>query len=106
MNKLKLKEWLLKNCENQRINRYIGSNKYIKTFYYYCDKELNIINSRASAIWLRDIVSIGKERAIKIGKKIVNRERVSKYYLEAEWYLEAEGYIGYLMHGSFLMDNE
>lgn len=100
MNKLELKEWLLKNCENQRINSYIGSNKYIKAFYYYCDKELNIINTRASAIWLRDIVSIGKERAIKIGKKIVNRETDSEYYLEAE------GYIGYLMHGSFLMDNE
>lgn len=100
MNKLKLKKWLLKNCKNQRINSYIGSNKYIKTFYYYCDKKLNIINLRASAIWLRDIVSIGKKRAIKIGKKIVNRERVSEYYLEAE------GYIGYLMHSSFLMDNE
>lgn len=95
MNKLELKEWLLKNCENQRINSYIGSNKYIKTFYYYCDKKLNIINTRTSAIWLRDIVNIGKERAIKIGKKIVNRETDSEYYLEAE------GYIGYLMHGFF-----
>ena len=100
MSKLELKEWLLKNCENPKINSYIGSNKYIKTFYYYCDKELNIVNTRDSAIWLRDIVSIGKERAIKIGKKIVNRERGSEYYLEVE------GYIGYLMHSSFLMDNE
>lgn len=100
MNKLELKKWLLKNCENQRINSYIGSNKYIKTFYYYCDKELNIINLSASVIWLRDIVNIGKERTIKIGKKIVKEERDYKYYLEAE------GYIGYLMHSSFLMDNE
>lgn len=100
MNKLKLKKWLLKNCENQIINSYIGSNKYIKAFYYYCNKELNIINTRSSAFWLRDIVNIGKERAIKIGKKIVNRETDSEYYLEAE------GYIGYLMHSSFLMDNE
>ena len=98
MNKLELKEWLLKNCENPKINSYIGSNKYIKTFFYYC--ELNTINVRASAIWLRDIVSIDKKRAIKIGKKIVNRERDYKYYLETE------GYIGYLMHSSFLMDNE
>ena len=99
MNKLELKEWLLKNCENPKINSYIGSNKYIKTFFYYCEKELNTINVRASAIWLRDIVSIGKKRAIKIGKNIV-KERDYKYYLEVE------GYIGYLMHGSFLMDNE
>lgn len=95
MNKLELKKWLLKNCENQRINSYIGSNKYIKTFYYYCDKELNIINLSASVIWLRDIVNIGKERAIKIGKKVVKEERDYKYYLEAE------GYIGHLMHGFF-----
>lgn len=100
MDKLELKEWLLKNCENPKINLYIGSNKYIKTFYYYCEKELNNISVRASAIWLRDIVRIGKKRAIKIGKKIVNRERDYKYYLETE------GYIGYLMYNSFLMDNE
>ena len=43
MDKLELKEWLLKNCENPKINLYIGSNKYIKTFYYYCEKELNNI---------------------------------------------------------------
>ena len=64
MNKLELKEWLIKNCENPKINRYIGSNKYIKTFYYYCERELNIVNTRAPAIWLRDIVSISMQRAV------------------------------------------
>ena len=48
MDKLELKEWLLKNCENPKINLYIGSNKYIKTFYYYCEKELNNISVRSS----------------------------------------------------------
>lgn len=100
MNKLELKEWLFKNCENPKINSYIGSNKYVKTFFYYCEKELNTISITTSAIWLRDIIDIGREKAIKIGKKIVKEERDYKYYLEIE------GYIGYLMCGSFLMDNE
>ena len=50
MDKLELKEWLLKNCENPKINLYIGSNKYIKTFYYYCEKELNDIKSMADVM--------------------------------------------------------
>ena len=44
MIKTDLKNWILKNCENGSIQLYIGSNKYIKTFYLYGDKVLHSKN--------------------------------------------------------------
>ena len=100
MTKSILKNWILKNCESVSIGRYIGSNKYIKTFYLYGDKVLHSKNMESLNIWLRNLMKTNTNKAIELGKKIV------KDYINREDYLETVGNIGYLMKDTFLMDNE
>ena len=100
MTKSILKNWILKNCESVSIGRYIGSNKYIKTFYLYGDKVLHSRNMESLNIWLRNLMKTNTNKAIELGKKIV------KDYINREDYLETVGNIGYLMKDNFLMDNE
>ena len=100
MTKSSLKNFILKNCESVSIGIYIGSNKYIKTFYLYGDKVLHSRNMESLNIWLRNLMKTNTNKAIELGKKIV------KDYINREDYLETVGNIGYLMKDSFLMDNE
>ena len=100
MIKTDLKNWILKNCENSSIQLYIGSNKYIKTFYFYGDKVLHNRNIESLNTWLRNRMNIDSYKAIELGRKI------DKNYINREDYLETVGYIGYLMKETFLMDNE
>ena len=100
MIKSSLKNFILKNCEKGSIQLYIGSNKYIKTFYLYGDKVLHNRNTESLNIWLRNLMKIDANKAIELGKKI------DKDYINREDYLETVGNIGYLMKNSFLMDNE
>lgn len=100
MIKSDLKNWILKNCENGSIQLYIGSNKYIKTFYLYGDKILHNRNIESLNTWLRNRMNIDPYKAIELGKKI------DKNYINRKDYLETVGYIGYLMKETFLMDNE
>ena len=100
MDKLELKEWLLKNCESVSIGIYIGSNKYIKAFYLYGDKVLHSRNMESLNIWLRNLMKTNTNKAIELGKKI------DKNYINHKNYLETVGNIGYLMKDNFLMDNE
>ena len=100
MTKSSLKNFILKNCEKGSIQLYIGSNKYIKTFYLYGDKVLHSRNMESLNIWLRNLMKIDTNKAIELGKKIV------KDYINREDYLETVGNIGYLMKDNFLMDNE
>ena len=102
MTKSILKNWILKNCESVSIGRYIGSNKYIKTFYLYGDKVLHSKNMESLNIWLRNLMKTNTNKAIELGKKIV----IDKNYINREDYLETVGNIGYLMKDNFLMDNE
>lgn len=100
MIKSDLKNWILKNCENGSTQLYIGSNKYIKTFYLYGDKILNNRNIESLNTWLRNRMNIDPYKAIELGRKI------DKNYINRKDYLETVGYIGYLMKETFLMDNE
>lgn len=100
MIKTDLKNWILKNCEKGSIQLYIGSNKYIKTFYLYGDKVLHSRNIESLNIWLRNMMKIDTNKAIELGKKI------DKNYINRKDYLETVGNIMYLMKDSFLMDNE
>lgn len=102
MIKSDLKNWILKNCENGSIQLYIGSNKYIKTFYLYGDKILNNRNIESLNTWLRNRMNIDPYKAIELGRKINNGD--NRY--NNLGYLETVGYIGYLMKETFLMDNE
>ena len=100
MIKSSLKNFILKNCEKGSIQLYVGSNKYIKTFYLYGDKVLHSRNIESLNIWLRNLMKIDKNKAIELGKKI------DKNHINNKNYLETVGNIGYLMKDSFLMDNE
>ena len=100
MIKSDLKNWILKNCEKGSIGLYIGSNKYVKAFYFYGDKILNNRNIESLNIWLRNRMNIDPYKAIELGRKI------DKNYISNVGYLETVGYIGYLMKETFLMDNE
>ena len=100
MIKSSLKNFILKNCEKSSIQLYIGSNKYIKTFYLYGDKVLHSRNIENLNIWLRSLTKIDTNKAIELGKKI------DKNYIDRKDYLETVGNIGYLMKETFLMDNE
>ena len=100
MIKSSLKNFILKNCEKGSIQLYIGSNKYIKTFYLYGDKVLHSRNMESLNIWLRNLMKIDTNKAIELGKKI------DKNYINHKNYLETVGNIGYLMKDTFLMDNE
>ena len=102
MIKSSLKNFILKNCEKGSIQLYVGSNKYIKTFYLYGDKVLHSRNMESLNIWLRNLMKIDTNKAIELGKKYV----IDKDYINHKNYLETVGNIGYLMKDSFLMDNE
>ena len=57
MIKSSLKNFILKNCEKGSIQLYVGSNKYIKTFYLYGDKVLGSRNIESLNIWLRNLTN-------------------------------------------------
>lgn len=102
MIKSKLKNFILKNCESVSIGLYIGSNKYIKTFYLYGDKVLHNKNVKSLNTWLRNIMKTNTNKAIELGKKI---DKDYNLFNQKE-YWETVGNIRYLMKNSFLMDNE